>query len=361
MSIRKRGGGWQVRVRPFPDRTVPTKAIAERVERNLKERKALGDLFVEEPTTLGDELDLHWERKQLGGRRGQLRPRSLEFVQQNLSPWEPLRDVAIPNLRRAIVEDHIRARARVAPVAARNELAELKAALRDSQARGQRVDVGIFTLELGRHTARKGRALTVDELDAIAAWMPERIKRVVPFCGTTAIRFTEAMRLDESMVDLQAGTIEIPEWLNKSRRDKVIPLARVEVQLLREQLLARAPGTTLLFPTVRGTAYSKSGFRKVFLRALFKAGFAHEEQIDGKKRIVADARFHDLRHTATSLMCMAGMRPEHVASRRGDSDGGALVLRLYRHLYPGEVAGAVAAIDAMLAAPGGRQVVEADA
>jgi len=362
MSIRKRGDGWQVRVAPFSDKTVPTRAIAERVERTLKERKALGDLYIEDPTTLGDELDLHMERKQLGGRRGKLRPRSIEFVAQNLRPWQPLRDVAIPNLRRAIVEDHVRARARVAPVAARNELAELKAALRDAQARGQRVDPSIFTLELGRTNPRLGRALTIDDLDAIEAHMPARVKRIVPFCGTTSLRFSVATHLDESMLNLPGAELEIPEWLNKSRRDLVVPLAKVEVQLLREQLLARTPGTTLVFPTMLGRVYSKSGFRNVFVKALLAAGFAHEEaKPDGTTRVVADARFHDLRHTATSLMCTAGMRPEHVAARRGDADGGELVLRRYRHLYPGEVAGAVAAIDALFAPREGPGVVAADA
>lgn len=70
---------------------------------------------------------------------------------------------------------------------------------------------------------------------------------------------------------------------------------------------------------------------------------------------------HDLRHTATSLMCVAGMRPEHVALRRGDADGGALVLKRYRHLYPSEAAGSVAAIDALFAPSSGPEVVSGDA
>lgn len=120
-------------------------------------------------TTLGAELDLHVERKRLGGRRGALRPRALEFVAQNLKPWAPLRHLTIPEARRTVIEDHVRARACVAPVAARNELAELKTALRDSQARGQRVDPAIFTLELGKPATREGRALTVDEPRQITA------------------------------------------------------------------------------------------------------------------------------------------------------------------------------------------------
>lgn len=361
MSIRKRGNGWQVRVAPFREQTVPSKAAAVRVEGRLKERKALGDLWIEEPSTLGHELDLHWERKQLGGRRGKLSAAGLAFVAANLKAWGPLRDVSVPSLRRAQVEDHITARAKVAGRSAYNELQELKAALREAQARGQRVDPAIFTLTVPKPTPRTGRALTVEELDAIAAWMPEHIKRVVPFCGTVGLRFTEAMQLDESMLRLQDAnpSLLIPAWLNKSRRHKPIHLAKAEVLLLREQLLARTPGTSLVFPNLAGAAYSKSGFRPCWVRALNHAGFVHvEKKPNVRDRIVPDVRFHDLRHTATSLMCMAGMRPEHVAARRGDSDGGALVLRLYRHLYPDEVATAVGALDVLLARP---TVAEAEA
>ncbi|HZR93840.1 MAG TPA: hypothetical protein VFA44_15700 [Gaiellaceae bacterium] len=45
MAIRKRGKGrWQVRVRPFPEVTVPTKEAAETVELDLKLRLKLGHL-----------------------------------------------------------------------------------------------------------------------------------------------------------------------------------------------------------------------------------------------------------------------------------------------------------------------------
>ena len=56
MAIRKRGPGrWQVRVRPFPEMTVPTKTAAETVELDLKLRKKLGHLHQEKPARFGDE------------------------------------------------------------------------------------------------------------------------------------------------------------------------------------------------------------------------------------------------------------------------------------------------------------------
>ena len=46
--------------------------------------------------------------------------------------------------------------------------------------------------------------------------------------------------------------------------------------------------------------------------------------------------FHLLRHTAGSLMALAGMDPAVACERLGHSDGGALFLQTYRHLYEGE-------------------------
>jgi hypothetical protein len=46
--------------------------------------------------------------------------------------------------------------------------------------------------------------------------------------------------------------------------------------------------------------------------------------------------FHWLRHTAGSLMAVAGLDPAVASERMGHTDGGALFLKTYRHLYEGE-------------------------
>jgi integrase len=351
MAIRKRGRGrWQVRVRPFPEVTLPTKEAAETVELDLKLRLKLGHLYQEKPTTLGDELDGQLERKRsMGGKRGPLRPAGVRYYQDCVRPWEPHRDTPVPALRRRQVEDHITARAAVAPTAARNELQFLKAALRAAQSRGQQVDVGIFEIDPIRVEAREGRALEYEELLGLASWLPERVQRIIPFCGTVGLRFTEAVTLTDDRVDLDSGTIFIPGRLNKSRKPKPIPLARIEVQLLREQLLVRRAGTRVVFATEKGGIYSHSGFQSIWLPALLAAGLAHEEERDGRTLVVADFRFHWLRHTAISLMARAGMKAELIAERVGHNDGGALIYRRYRHLFPTEVREAVAMLDQMVA------------
>lgn len=50
---------------------------------------------------------------------------------------------------------------------------------------------------------------------------------------------------------------------------------------------------------------------------------------------IPELTFHDLRHTGASLMIAAGCHVKVIAEQMGHSDGGALVLRRYGHLYKG--------------------------
>jgi integrase len=353
MAIRKRGKGrWQVRVRPFPDMTLPTREAAEMVELDLKLRLKLGQLYREKPTTLGQELDGLLNRKlAMGGRKGPLRPAGIRYYRDCVRPWEPLRATPVPALRRRQVEDHVVARAAKAPTAARNELQFLKAALHAAQSRGQEVDVAIFEIDPIRVQPREGVALEYDELLELASWLPERVQRIVPFCGTVGLRFAEAVTLTDDRVDLEAGTIFIPASINKSRRPKPIPLARIEVQLLREQLLVRPAATRVVFATEEGAIYTRSGFQSIWLPALLKTGLAARDPVSGE--LTREFKFHWLRHTAISLMARAGMKAELIAERVGHNDGGALVYQRYRHLFPSEMREAVSMLDRMVAKTAG--------
>jgi integrase len=345
MSVRKHGRpgsknfGWQVRVAPFPAVTVPRKRDAERLEIDLKTKKALGHLHQAKPTLLGDELDALLERKKArGGKRGALRPRSVEWYERSIKPWEPLRATLISSLTRRQVDRHLSARARVAPVAARNELQILKQVLKHVEAEGQYVDKAILNLDPINHEATEGRALTVDDLAFLAKWMPERVKRMILFVGVVGLRFTEATNLTDQMLDLDKAQVTIPRDLNKSRRTKHIPLTQSEVRLLREQLEVRGAATKIVFPTAAGKIYTKSGFYSVWTPARKAAG------LEG-------FHFHWLRHTAISLMAERGMAPEVIAQRVGHSDGGALIFRRYRHLFPSEISNALTLIDGLLDPP----------
>lgn len=69
MSIRRRGKhAYQVRVAPFPAKTVRTRRDAELIEAAFKQRRAMGELYIERATTLGEEIDSFLTRVRAGGR-----------------------------------------------------------------------------------------------------------------------------------------------------------------------------------------------------------------------------------------------------------------------------------------------------
>jgi integrase len=106
---------------------------------------------------------------------------------------------------------------------------------------------------------------------------------------------------------------------------------------VREQRLVRAPGTQLLFPTPEGKRWSANRFRdRVWLRSVEAAAKNDENRREDDSSVFEGFTFHLLRHTAASLMALAGMDPAVAAERLEHSDGGALFHKTYRHLYEGE-------------------------
>jgi integrase len=322
-----------VRVRPFPSKTVPTREAAEKLELDLKLRRSLGDLYEAPAPTLSAAIDGFLGRKRtLGGRRGPMRPRSIEFLERSLKTWAsgPLAMVKLDRLRRRDIEDETAKH----PRSAKNELEALKAVLRDARARGDRVDPLILDIPAIVHTPRRGRALTIDELYELASWFPEHTKRLVLLAGMVGARQHLWFQLTDQMLDLDGGTMRVDAALAKNRRDHRVFLTTVETQLFREQLLVRAPGTPLVFPTITGKPWTRSGFRHRVWAHTVHQGAARDRENNRRPDSVYDGfTFHLLRHTAGSLMALAGMDPANAAERLGHTDGGALFLRTYRHLY----------------------------
>jgi integrase len=327
MSICRRSKrAYQVRVAPFPAKTLPTKESAERYELELLLRRSQGNRYIEASRTLGQELDAWLARRRAAGGN---RDRTLEFYERSAKAWAPFRATKLADLRRAPVEDFITERAAKHPRSARNELEQLKRVLRDARGRAQRVDEGVLSIPPIRHRPREGRALTVGQLYELASCFPEHSKRLVLLAGMVGARQRVWFELTDDLVDLDDAAMTIPPRLSKNRRAHRIYLTDLETGLFREQLLARAPGTALVFPSPTGRAWTRSGFReRVWLKATAAAAL--------RESVFEDFDFHCLRHTAGSLMALAGMDPAAAAERMGHSDGGALFLRTYRHLYEAE-------------------------
>ncbi len=346
MSIRKRGKhSYQVRVEPFPAKTFPTKDAAEQYELELRLRRSQGDRFTEDSRTLGEELDALLARQRAAGG---LRGRTLEFYERSAKVWAPFRGVRVSALRRTAVEDFIATRASEHPRSARNELELLKRVLRDARGRGQDVDEGVLNIRPVKHVARRGRALRVEELYELASWFPEHLARLVLLAGLVGARQRVWFELTDDLLDLRSGTLEIPAELAKSGRAHRIYLNDLETRLFREQLLVRAPGTSLLFPTPTGLGWSRAGFRdRAWVKAV-AAAVTNDEGAQGRASVFEGFTFHLLRHTAGSLMALSGMDPAVAAERLGHSDGGALFLQKYRHLYESEKRSQALRLEAMV-------------
>ena len=315
VSIRKRGKqAYQVRVHPFPARTVRTRLDAERLELEWKRQCSMGEFHVERATTLGEEIDAFLNRLRASGGRS---PRTIEYYERSAKVWQPLRSKPVPGLRRAAVEDFITARAVEHPRSAKNELELLKRVLSEAKGRGQRVDPAVLAIPAIKHQPRRGRALSAPELYELASWFPEHSQRLVLVAGQVGARQNVWFNLTDDLLDLSGGTLTVPAELAKNRKDHRVYLSPIEAQLLREQLLARAPGTRLVFPTPSGLQWTRSGFReRVWVPAVKLAAMSNDR--------FARFTFHLLRHTAGSLMASTGMDPASAAERLGHGDGGAL-------------------------------------
>ncbi len=334
MSIRQRGpNAFQVRVSPFEAQTVPTRRAAERLELDLKLRRSLGDLYEEPSISLGEATDGALER--IEATRSP-RAKTREFNRRCAKFWESLRNSPVANLRRAKIEDMIYARAREHPRSAKNELEFLKR-VHDAKGRGQRVDEAIFEIPPIRHRPRTGRALTVGELYELASWFPEHVSRLILLAGQVGCRQNVWFNLTDDMLDLKVGTVTIPAALAKRRREHRIYLTTLEATLLREQLMARPTGTNVVFPTPEGRRWKANRFRdRVWLLSV-EAAVKHDPVVANRRESAFEGfTFHMLRHTAASLMALAGMDPAAAAERLEHSDGGALFHKTYRHLYEGE-------------------------
>jgi len=199
----------------------------------------------------------------------------------------------------------------------------------------------VFALVPPRYEEREPRFLTWGEVELLASHCSEG--RLVVFVALTGMRQGEIFALRRSDVDLAARRARVERssragvvTRTKTGRKRVVHLALAAAEAAAEEIAAKKCGPIeLVFPSPTGGMWRKDNFMsRVFRPAVRRAG------LDG-------LTFHDLRHTAASLMIAAGVPPMVVAEQLGHRDA-RLVLQRYGHLYPGATAQAARALDAFL-------------
>ncbi|MGD0946780.1 MAG: site-specific integrase [Candidatus Binatia bacterium] len=170
------------------------------------------------------------------------------------------------------------------------------------------------------------------------------------------LRKGEALGLRWQDVDLESATLSVRHQLQNRRGKRLtepksdrsrrtLPLPEFAVKALRShrarqleaRLLAgsRWQETGHVFTTSIGTPMDASRVSKQFRRALAKAGLPHK-------------RFHDLRHTAASLLLAQGVHPRVVMEILGHSQI-SVTMNTYSHVMPTLLRDAADKMDAILA------------
>jgi integrase len=210
------------------------------------------------------------------------------------------------------------------------------------------------------------RALTPDEAERLlSSATGNPLEALYVLAVTTGMREGELLALRWKEVDLNARTLSVVGSLQSipgqgltivepktARSRRLIVMSTLATDALRAHRAEQAKqrltlGTSwhdndLVFPNGTGNPMNPSNLlRRSFQPLLERAGLPR-------------IRFHDLRHTAATLLLSQGMHPKVVSEMLGHSDTG-ITLDLYSHVTPTMLQQAADAFDALFGRQFGRQ------
>ena len=183
-----------------------------------------------------------------------------------------------------------------------------------------------------------------------------RYEMLMQLAITTGLREGELLGLKWSDLDWRTNRLKIQRQVQRQKEGivfiepksasgrRMVVLGRATVEKLRQhfqqqQLERQFSGdkwqeNDLVFPSKVGTPMDQRNVLRIFKELLVKAG-------------LPDMRFHDLRHTAATLMLQQGVHPKVVQERLGHSDI-SLTLNTYSHVLPAMQEEAAEALDSLI-------------
>lgn len=198
-----------------------------------------------------------------------------------------------------------------------------------------RSPVRIRSLGLQRIVRRERPTLTAEQLEALAAAVPDKYAALVLLAGVTGLRWGEAIGLRLGDVDLLRQTVSVRQTVEEvsghaqivaatktaaSRRRFSIPTLLVErISAHVAEHRPDAGPDDLLFVGAKGGL-----LRRSFRARVFKPAVATAELPD-------DLTFHGLRHVAASLLVANGEHPKVIQARLGHADP-SVSLGIYAHV-----------------------------
>jgi integrase len=183
-----------------------------------------------------------------------------------------------------------------------------------------------------------------------------RIEAMILIALTTGMRRGELLALHWDDVDFEKGMVYVrrtTSWITgygykesepktKAGRRKIV-LAKVALEALKEhrvhQSEARSKASDkwcengIIFCSVYGGFFNPAKVLEIFKQLLKDAGLPH-------------MRFHDLRHSAATILLVAGVHPKVVQERLGHSTI-AMTMDVYSHVLPSMQQEAAEKIDDM--------------
>lgn len=232
------------------------------------------------------------------------------------------------------------------------------------QALKQAVELGLVPrnvteqMKAPRRTTRQMTPLTEEQAQQFReAVIGDRFEALYTLALTTGMREGELLALRWQDVDLEQASLKVRMGLQRDERgwhlaetkttysQRTIGLTKTAVAALRvhwlrqqEERLALGPAwdssLDLAFPNTIGGPMNPRGFvRHHFKVVLAKVG-------------LLDIRFHDLRHTAATILLSHGVNVKVVSEMLGHADV-ATTLRIYAHVIPHMQQAAVDVMDAL--------------
>ena len=248
-------------------------------------------------------------------------------------------------------------KAGLAPGTVRQIHAVIHHALRDALRWGM-VARNVATLvSPPRQQRREIQALSAEQVRLLLeAAQGDPLEALYVLAVTTGMRRGEVMALRWQDVDLERATVQVRGSLQPTRDGprivepktaqsrRQVALTQRAVDAIRqhrvrqaEERLRAGPGWEdhdLVFPCGTGRPLNPTSLRRSFMPLVRRAG-------------LPPIRFHDLRHTAATLMLVQGVHPKVASEMLGHSNI-AMTLDLYSHVTPTMQRQAAEALDAVL-------------
>jgi integrase len=199
---------------------------------------------------------------------------------------------------------------------------------------------------LPRSRKQEMQFLTADQVQALANWIGPTYSTLIITAAYTGLRAGELTALRVTDVNLAKREIHVRrsitfvegkghvEGQTKSRQERRVPLPAFLALLLAKRVNEAEPDA-FVFTNRQGEMIKHNTFyRSDFKPAVRNAG------------LNPALRYHDLRHTAASLLIASGAHPKAVCDWLGHSTI-TITMDRYGHLYPGALTDLADKLDAV--------------